>query len=222
VLHGPVPDEEIADDFPIEPEQVRRTGLDYLALGHWHKPSRDLVDGAERIAYAGSHEPTAFGEVSPDGLTRSGQCLVVSIESPRAIPVIEAHRTAWLTWESRQAHLASAEDLADLRTRVDSEPEESRSRTLLQLKLEGVLPISTSAALADLETLARARFLHARLERDEVKLRTDDLTWIEQLPTGPAVNVARALLEQAQGSGREAAVAREALFLLDELRDGTP
>jgi DNA repair exonuclease SbcCD nuclease subunit len=53
----PLPD----DDHLIRPDAADYYGLDYLALGHWHKRSlHKSTDGVERIAYSGTHEPLGF------------------------------------------------------------------------------------------------------------------------------------------------------------------
>ena len=51
-----------ADDHLIRMDAVDHYGLDYLALGHWHKQSlHKALDGVERSAYSGAHEPMRFG-----------------------------------------------------------------------------------------------------------------------------------------------------------------
>src|SRR6516164_7088350 len=49
------------DDHLIRKDAADRYSLDYLALGHWHKPLRHRsADGIERTAYGGTHEPMRF------------------------------------------------------------------------------------------------------------------------------------------------------------------
>ena len=53
----PLPD----DDHLIRKDAADHYGLDYLALGHWHKRFfHKSSDGADRIAYSGTHEPMGF------------------------------------------------------------------------------------------------------------------------------------------------------------------
>src|SRR5207245_1624696 len=69
VAHGslnimPLPD----DDHLIPANAAQQLGLDYLALGHWHKRYlHKSADGIERTAYCGTHEPMRFA-MSNDGL----------------------------------------------------------------------------------------------------------------------------------------------------------
>jgi len=216
IAHGSLrgagaPDDQIADDFPIKREVVRRAALDYLALGHWHTPSIHEVDGVERIAYCGSHEPTKFGETSEKGA--SGQCLVVTIEAPGGPPVLESLNTRTLEWRSEKLVVSSVGDLTELRSRLDREPADSRERTLLDLVLTGVISPADATALDDLLVLARERFLYARIRSDALTLRPDGEGWIDQLPAGVPRAVARRLADLAD-SPNSSSTARDALDLL--------
>jgi DNA repair exonuclease SbcCD nuclease subunit len=49
------------DDHLITKDAADRYGLDYLALGHWHKPLKHRsASGVERTAYCGTPEPMRF------------------------------------------------------------------------------------------------------------------------------------------------------------------
>lgn len=48
-------------DLPINPSCVDTTGVDYLALGHWHSyRTFEDCNGVTRIAYSGTHEQTNY------------------------------------------------------------------------------------------------------------------------------------------------------------------
>jgi DNA repair exonuclease SbcCD nuclease subunit len=217
VAHGSLvgaaaPGDEIADDFPMDRGHARRAGLDYLALGHWHAHSAHEVDGVPRVAYSGTHEPTKFGE--------TGGCLIVSIAAPGAPPRIEHVPCAEMEWRRRTVVLQAAGDLESVRRDVDAEPEASAARVLLELRLAGTIPVADHERLADLEGLLAARFLHARLRRDGLRLVPADDRWIESLPAGAPRAAARALGEQAAREGREGEVAARALLMLFDLAGG--
>ncbi len=224
VAHGSVrgaaaPDDEIAGDFPLDLRHVTRAGLDWLALGHWHRPSRYAVDGVVRAAYCSAHEPTAFGERNEQG--ESGECLLVTLTTPGAPPQIEALRTAKLEWRQPAARrLADAAAIEALRRELDAEPAASRDSVLLDLRLEGALTTAERAAVEALRVLASGRFLHARLRTEGLVTRPDGADWIEQLPAGAPQTAARTLLIEATSLGADAhaaAVAQRALDLLFEL-----
>ncbi len=93
LAHGSlmVPQRYKDDDFPLSLDAARHYGLDYLALGHWH--SRYIHD--ERTAYPGTHEKTAFDDVSGFlrvEMSRSGKEVKVS-------PVVLPSDLHWLKEE---------------------------------------------------------------------------------------------------------------------------
>ena len=62
-------------NLPVDPSCVDKTGIDYLALGHWHS-FRIFKDtkGVDRIAYSGTHEQTNYNE------DNAGYCLLIEIK----------------------------------------------------------------------------------------------------------------------------------------------
>lgn len=215
VRGGPVPDGELADDFPIDLAHAERAGLDWLALGHWHAPSSYVVAGAVRAAYCGAHEPTKFGERNAQGA--SGQCLLVTLTEPGAPPQVEALPTAQLEWRREKVELRDGADLAALRARLDGEPASARERVLLDLEVAGVVGSDVAVAVEALRDLLAQRFLHARLGTRGLLLRPDDAGWIATLPPGAPRSAAQSLLAAAGAVGGDpqaARVAQRALELL--------
>jgi DNA repair exonuclease SbcCD nuclease subunit len=85
-------------DYPIPRDAANRLGLDYLALGHWHSFARyDTDDGLCRMAYAGTHETTKFGERD------SGNAVFVEIAQRGSPPKLTRIKTGRLDWRSTQA-----------------------------------------------------------------------------------------------------------------------
>ncbi len=48
-------------DFPIDPDEIEKSGLDYLALGHWHSPRVESF-GNTVAAYSGIPQPLSFSD----------------------------------------------------------------------------------------------------------------------------------------------------------------
>lgn len=220
VAHGSLrdagaPNEELVDDFPIDRDCVRRARLDYLALGHWHTPSRHEVEGVIRVAYCGSHEPTKFGEQSEAG--RSGECLLVEIEGPGVEPRLHPLRTAVLDWRQTRREVRSRDEVDRLREELDGESDVARTSALLHLELEGTLDLPDAARLIEIAELASARFLFARVDQDRVLLRPADTHWVGALPSGVPQAVARRLLDEAASGSPDARTARAALDCLFDL-----
>ena len=82
-------------DYPIPRDAASRLGLDYLALGHWHSFARyDADDGVCRMAYAGTHETTKFGERD------SGNAVIVEIAQRGSPPKLTRIKTGRLDWRT--------------------------------------------------------------------------------------------------------------------------
>src|SRR5205823_5665696 len=61
------------DEVVIRPDEIAASGLDYLALGHWHS-TRIGKAGRVQYAYPGAPEPVAIDQ---DG---AGNVLLVSLD----------------------------------------------------------------------------------------------------------------------------------------------
>jgi DNA repair exonuclease SbcCD nuclease subunit len=142
------------DDHLIRKDAADHFALDYLALGHWHKPLRcQSADGAERTVYSGTHEPmrfpgagaclsTGWSSYSADGDAERfqdegrGTAQLVSIDEAGAPPTIETMEIGRLRWSAEQRDVTSqplGEIISEYAERED------RKLTLLRLNLCGVL-----------------------------------------------------------------------------------
>lgn len=128
---------------PIDPARPAKAGLDYLALGDWH---RTLQIGPAAW-YAGTPEPDRAGG------QESGTALLVDIPGPGAPATVTPLGTGTYRWLTRMEHLGGDSALADLDQRMRGEPD--LSHLILRLRLEGALPLAAHAELqrhlADLE-----------------------------------------------------------------------
>lgn len=193
VAHGSLRDhgfEVKPDDFPIASGAPMRADVDYLALGHWHSTLVEPGPDRARLAYPGTPEPTGFGEKD------SGHALVVTIDGPGRPARVEVVDTAELTWTARDETIAGDEDVAALRAAIDAIP--NPGRTLLRLRIRGVASPAAAEALDAVEEVAAARFLLARVERDEVLPQPRDAaSWTAAVPDGVARTVVERLLALA-------------------------
>lgn len=206
VAHGAVaglPNQENTRWFAADAPSQRR--LDYLALGDWH--STRLYpgpDGAVRMAYSGTPEPTSFGEDD------SGNVLLVEIGARGAAPRIQPERVARLEWRSLSFDVAQPGDLARVRARVGQLAGEN---AVVEVRLSGTLFPEDGQELEELRRQA-AEFLYLRIKED---LRP--MLWLEDLPAGPLQEAARRLEAEAQ-AGNEPEAARQALRTLLALARG--
>ncbi len=191
VAHGSVEGAPIGEwDHPIPRNAATRSGLEYLALGHWHSFG---VIGDSRTAYSGTHEQTAFGERD------SGNVLIVDIEGPGRPPVVTPVRTGGLEWASFDERIASPEDLRALRARVEALGD--TDRTLLFVRLSGYLTPAGREEMEHISNIATSRFLWNRIDDSELAPAPGDDLWIEELPPGVLREVARRIRDS--GEARE-------------------
>ncbi len=188
--------------LPIDPTHVQRTGLDYLALGHWHS-TRLITEstGECRIAYSGTHEQTSYEE------TDAGNVLIVEIEGKGALPKISKIRAGKLRWGNEQLEFVADENLDRLKHLL-----ETADFDLLRLELSGELPGSLYPEYGKLLEEAGIRFLDLRVRDDRLRWRREE----EALAFTDALleEVARRLRTIEGNKGDP--VAREALRLLHE------
>ncbi|MGE0825349.1 MAG: exonuclease SbcCD subunit D [Candidatus Binatia bacterium] len=201
-------------DYPIPRDTALRTGLDYLALGHWHSTTvYPDQSGFVRMAYSGTHEPTKFGERD------SGNVLLVEIPETGAPPVVTSVRTGDLHWAVIEENLREPGDLVRVRERI--EVLENPAKTLLELRLKGLLSAQERDELLRLQELLTARFLCGRVNVALLRPSPQDELWLAGLPAGAIREAASRLLALAdpgyvgqRPEGASAEVAARALLEL--------
>ncbi len=201
LAHGGVREfsESTATPNLVDPAAVLAKGFDYLALGDWHGSQRF----GPRVAYSGTPEPTRFEEKNP------GNVLVVDIEGPGAEPRVEEVAIARTRWLTHAASLHDEADLAGLEAWLAALPE--KSWTLLELRLEGSLPLGLRARLDALLAGAEGALLHLRLADEALVTAPTDA---ELAALAGAGFVGRAVETLKAEAGEEA---RDALLLLARL-----
>jgi hypothetical protein len=180
---------------PIAPDRAKRAGLDYLALGDWHRTMK--VNSA--TWYAGTPEADRFNS------QESGQVLLVDIAGKGAPPAVTEMRTGAFRWLSQQEELSAAEDLAGLEQRLRGHPD--LSSLLMRLTLKGTLDLTARAGLnSRLSALEAAMFwLESSLDELHVRPTQDDL---EQIDFGGVLREAAELLKAEAGNPASSAMER--------------
>lgn len=210
-------------DYPIPRDAPLRTGLDYLALGHWHSTSvYPAPNGAVRMAYSGTHEMTRFGERD------SGNALIVEIPDAGAPPVITPVRTGSLIWKVIDADLRETGDLSRLREQIVSM--EHPDLTLLRCRFTGLLPAQDQNELIRINEILASGFLFGQVETAHLRPAPLDESWLVNLPVGILREAATRLKkwtdpaytgERPEGASAEAA-SRALRELYSLSQGGTP
>ncbi len=160
VVHGAlaIPDRTDRDEVVVTKEEIAASGLDYLALGHWHSTQKGKA-GSTTYAYSGAPEPVA---VDQDG---AGKVLVVSLDDAaggKSVTVEEAAvgRTTFERLDVDAARLNGQPDLiAKLQAKANPD-------LVLEARLTGVRPDELDVDPGEVEEQLKGSFLRLRV-RDQ-------------------------------------------------------
>jgi exonuclease SbcD len=218
MVHGSVaiPGRTDRDDVVFTTEEIRASGLDYLALGHWHSAQQSRAGGVT-YAYSGAPEPVALNQ------DRAGKVLLVELDATatgRSVTVQErvVGKTRLEKLDIDAAGLASQPVLIEgLRRKADKD-------LVLDARIVGVRPDELDLHLDEIEAALAPAFLKVRVRDRSVPALTEG-----QLPSPDTIAGAFirdmeariAELEAAQGpAGPNTAATQEASELRDALRLG--
>jgi DNA repair exonuclease SbcCD nuclease subunit len=157
MVHGAlaIPGRTDADEVVVTREEIAATGLDYLALGHWHS-AQQAKAGGTTYAYSGAPEPVA---VSQDG---AGKVLLVTLdEANGARSVRIEERTVGRTrFGELEVAAAEAVDQPALVKRIVSLADPD---LVLEVRLTGVRPDELDVVPDEVEDQAKSGFLKLRV-----------------------------------------------------------
>jgi DNA repair exonuclease SbcCD nuclease subunit len=157
LVHGSIaiPDRTAGDEVVVTKEEIAASGLDYLAMGHWHSLLQGKA-GPVTWAYPGAPEPVAVdqdraGKVLLVGLDRAGRTKTVTVEE-RTVG-----RTRFERVELDAATVASQPALVERLTAM-ADPD-----LLLDVRLKGVRPDELDLDLDEVEAALKPSFLRVRV-----------------------------------------------------------
>ncbi len=144
---------------PIDPGRTKSAGLDYLALGDWHR----TLQVGPAAWYAGTPEPDRAGR------QEQGTALLVDVPGAGVPASVSLLVTGTYRWLTRTERLSDAGQLADLDQRLRNEPD--LPRLILRLQLEGALPIAAFAELQRRLLDLEAAVFHLEVEQAALATR---------------------------------------------------
>ena len=210
MVHGSlaIPDRTDRDEVVVTRAEIEGTGLDYLALGHWHSTQRGKA-GSTTYAYSGAPEPVA---VTQDG---AGKILLVALEETagqRTVTIDERRvgRTRFEKLDIDAASLAGQPELLrELTSRADPD-------LVLDVRITGVRPDELDVSPDEVEDQVRGGFLKIRVRDTSLPALTlGNLPSADTIPGAFIRNVEGRIAElEADGS---AAAVEEAGDLRDVL-----
>lgn len=213
LVHGAIaiPGKTDHDEVVVTPAEIAASGLDYLALGHWHS-SQQGTAGATTWAYSGAPEPVS---ISQDG---AGKVLLVTLDDTggkRAVRLDprQVGRTRLLKLDVDAASVADQPGLvARLAARADAD-------LVLDVRLVGIRPDELDLSTDEVEEELKSRFLRVRVrDVSQPALTAGTLPSAETIPGAFIRNVEAQIAELEAAT--DAGSADEAAELRDVLRLG--
>ena len=158
MVHGAlaIPGRTDADAVVFTEEEIARTGLDYLALGHWHSAIEGRA-GNVSYAYSGAPEPVA---VDQDG---AGQVLLVTLDdqSGRHVVTIEARRVGQTRAEKLDLDVSSVHSQPEL---IDLLRRHADANLVFDVRLTGLFPDDLDLDMDEVERALAPLFLRIQAE----------------------------------------------------------
>lgn len=196
------------DEVIVTTDEIAKSGLDYLALGHWHSAQQGKA-GHVTWAYSGAPEPVALDQ------DKAGNVLLVTLDGAGAHKTVHVEerrvgRTRFEVLELDPAPLGSQPALVE-RLRALADPD-----LVLDVRLTGLRPDELDLDPEEVETQLRGAFFRLRVRDRSVPPLTEGA-----LP--PPDTVAGAFIRDLEGQVAEleaADRADEAAELRDALRLG--
>jgi exonuclease SbcD len=157
MVHGAlaIPGKTDADDVVFTEEEISNTGLDYLALGHWHSVVQGRA-GNVTYAYSGAPEPVA---VDQDG---AGQVLLVTLDEHggRHQVKIEPKRVGQTRSEKLDLDIGAVGSQPDL---IETIKRQADANLVLEVRLSGLRPDDLDVDVDEVERSLAPSFLRLRV-----------------------------------------------------------
>ena len=209
MVHGSIaiPGKTDRDEVVITTDEIAASGLDYLALGHWHSTQVGRA-GPVTYAYPGAPEAVALDQ------DRAGKVLLVELDERaggRQVTVQE-HQVGRTSFAKIDVDAATVESQPALVTLLAARADPD---LVLDARLVGVRPDELDLHLDEIEAALAPSFL-------KVRVRDASLPALTQGPLPSADTIAGAFIRdleariaelEATGSDAEAAEHRDALRL---------
>jgi exonuclease SbcD len=169
LIHGAlaIPGKTDRDEVVFTAEEVAASGLDYLALGHWHSTQQGKA-GRIMWAYSGAPEPVALDQ------DQAGNVLLVTLDADGANKrvTVEPRRVG------KTRFLPVDFDLGDVATQADLEAliaAKADPDAVVDVRLHGVWRQDLDLDTDELERALGPRFLRVRVRNQA----------LPELPSGP-------------------------------------
>jgi DNA repair exonuclease SbcCD nuclease subunit len=150
-----IPGRTAGDDVVVTPDEIAASGLDYLALGHWHS-SQQARAGKVAYAYSGAPESVAIDQ------TGAGSVLLVSLDGEKGQRTVnvEERRVGRTRFEALELDAATIPNQPAL---VEKLAARADPDLVFDVRLNGVRPDELDLHLEEVEAQLRGSFVRIRI-----------------------------------------------------------
>jgi len=145
------------DYYPIEGREIVASGMNYVALGHWHRYA-DFSQGGVKAFYCGAPETLSFEEGEDSGFV-----LLVSIDG--SATRVEKKRVGKYLWKTVDLELDAFESEQELLQEIQKHADPN---TLLRVRLSGLRPLTWDVGEEGLTGELEDLFFHLEVVAGEL------------------------------------------------------
>jgi len=192
------------DDWPISLTEISKSGMDYIALGHWHG-AQDFSFGATKAWYSGSPEITY-----KEGKGGLGQGFAIKIEFLNNIEITPI-KISDKKVEEFDLDVSGYSNIDDIYKEIEKKAGEN---TILILNIKGVINPELFLSTEKIEEDFKDRFFSIKAKNTS-QVRMDDITkrdYPEEIVIGKFIRIMQEKINSA-GSDEEKNILEEALQL---------
>jgi DNA repair exonuclease SbcCD nuclease subunit len=207
MAHGSfyIPEKIAEDDHVFRLEEVKVSGMDYLALGHWHR------------VYSCSEKPPAWYSGPPEWIPdqrEKGAVLLVSLSDSGEVKV-EPKKIGLRDYGEVEIEMNEIQDLAKLKVRISGGANQNLVR---RATLKGLRDAELIINLEELETELGEKFFHLSV-MDKSHPKSGEVTEDEErLIRNRFIKLMRGQIESSEGEEKD--IAENALQYGIALLDG--
>lgn len=163
VAHGSMVGIGAEDDFPMTREEIAKSEMNYVALGHWHS-WRDWSSNGVRAIYPGSPERVGFDQ------DEAGHVALVELQD--GVATVSKRMVGRYKWLEERVDAGTVQSVEDL---VERCRDKSDQNVLLRIKVTGLAPAGLVLDPDEVVSRLADDFLYVNLV-DKSQL------WVDNLP----------------------------------------
>jgi DNA repair protein SbcD/Mre11 len=209
MVHGAVaiPGKTDGDDVVITTQEIAASGLDYVALGHWHS-SQQARAGGVTYAYAGAPESVAIDQ------DRAGKALLVELDTKAGAKTVTISEKQVGKTSFDKARIDAAA-IASQPAFIEGVAKRGDPDLVLDVRIDGVRPDELDLHLDEIETALAPSFLRIRVRDASMPALTEGALPSPDTIAGSFIRDVEASIASLEAAGRtdEAAEARDVLRL---------